>query len=79
MSLYTKLYRRRRYVYYLLISFLFFGILFFSNQSFYTDLLIDSAQGDSKYAININNYVEPPSCHDCPGENGKAVFLSVRI
>jgi hypothetical protein len=25
----------------------------------------------------MQNYVVPDPCNDCPGENGKAVFLSV--
>jgi hypothetical protein len=27
--------------------------------------------------ININNYVPPPNCADCPGEGGAGVYLSV--
>ena len=28
--------------------------------------------------INMQNYVEPEPCVGCPGENGNAVFLSVK-
>jgi hypothetical protein len=30
-----------------------------------------------KPRVNMQNYVEPPVCKGCPGENGGAVFLNV--
>jgi hypothetical protein len=80
MSLYIKIYRRRRLVSYSLIGLLFFGAIVFFNQ--YSDTSIGSRKGQkvnkrSGGGININTYVQPAPCSGCPGENGAPVYLSV--
>lgn len=92
MSLYYKLYRRRHYVYLagLFISMLFIISLLNNNKpSEGTSAVrnegrvIDNNQNPVKGAkkaagerINMNNYVEPPQCVGCPGENGAGVKLT---
>lgn len=94
MSLYYKLYRRRHYVYFagLFISMLFIISLLNNKPSEGTSAVrnegrvIDNNQNPVKGAkkaagerINMNNYVEPPQCVGCPGENGAGVKLTVRV
>ena len=63
MSLYIKMYRRRRLVSYSLIGLLFFGALVFFNQYTDVDTSIESRKGQkvnkrSGSGININTYVQ---------------------
>jgi hypothetical protein len=80
MSLYIKMYRRRRLVSYSLIGIFFFGAIIFLNQ--YSDTSIDArnshkANKRAGNALSTFNYVPPPPCNGCPGENGAPVYLSV--
>ena len=80
MSLYIKVYRRRRYLYYSFICLFFFGIIVFLSQS---DIKTKTKIRTQKRAvvksvIAMDNYLPPPACVGCPGENGAPVLLSVR-
>ena len=39
----------------------------------------DNKLPQKKPRVNMQNYVEPPICRGCPGENGAAVFLNVSV
>ena len=86
--MYYKLYRRRQYIY---LGIFVVCILFLLSQKSQTN--DDSGDGDSRKHIeenpniphmplvrprvNMQNYLQPPVCKGCPGENGGAVFLNV--
>ena len=70
--MYYKLYRRRYYIY-LAIGILV--VLFIFNNSTNDENTIELTRNNRR--INIENYVEPEPCHNCPGENGRPVYLNV--
>jgi hypothetical protein len=53
--------------------------LFFYNTINNTDQKTNVFGKNENYKerINMINYVSPPHCVDCPGENGTAVYLTV--
>lgn len=65
--MYYKFYRRRRTIYILTIATATLFYLFFSKNNFETN------------SNSFFSYIPPDPCKDCPGENGRAVFLSVCI
>jgi hypothetical protein len=83
--MYYKFYRRR-YLIYVLTSILFVVIILNNNKP--SDLDVSNRDQPVKKArnelrrsnerINMENYVEPEPCGNCPGENGKPVYLNVK-
>lgn len=87
--MYYKFYRRRTQIYILVAIVLV--IIFYFSQSGGSSSSSDANQNDeilvgdmkikgrngAKQRINMQNYQPPPLCGDCPGENGKAVYLTV--
>ena len=37
----------------------------------------DIKVGNKRPRVNMKNYIEPPICKGCPGENGAGVYLNV--
>ena len=83
IRMYYRLYRRRNQLY-ILLGVVLVIIFYFSKNSLNTDTKYEEPVVDddkkiiaSIKRINIQNYVPPPPCGDCPGENGKPVYLTV--
>jgi hypothetical protein len=88
--MYYKLYRRR-YTIYTIITILFIIVLLNNNlnsidestnydkNSHDSNNLNKNVKRFNNVRINMQNYVVPDPCNDCPGENGKAVYLSVNL
>ena len=80
--MYYRFYRRRTQLYILagvvLLVFLYFQQNGKSIENGSDNMLVERKH-NGKARINIDNYVQPPACGDCPGENGKPVYLTVRI
>ena len=85
--MYYKLYRRR-YTIYALVTILFIFILLNNNLNSIDQTSNSKSRRDSNsfninvkrsnnVRINMQNYILPKPCNDCPGENGKAVYLNV--
>lgn len=74
---YYRIYRRRQYIYF--AAFIFGLILLINLKKNGPPKDTHNIKRNSNEVININNYVEPEPCIGCPGENGKAVYLSVRL
>lgn len=90
--MYYKLYRRRKYIYFGILTLGIVVLILKSNSSnTYTNNVNDKVDEKNKdkdgephhpqksQRINMKTYVEPEPCLGCPGENGAAVFLSVII
>ena len=85
--MYYRLYRRRNQLFILLGVILVVIFYFSKNDSNSTDRNTKYDEGGesvnrnkksgSLKRINIENYIPPPPCGDCPGENGKPVYLTV--
>jgi hypothetical protein len=81
--LYWFLYRRRNK--FVIILFIVVTILFFSyerkndSSSVYTSVIDKPKQNNVQKKIRINRetYTIPEPCHNCPGENGGGVSLTV--
>lgn len=84
--MYYKLYRRRYYIY-TGLAILLLIFLFYKNQESKANYekykqYVENSNNDNNNRrkgarININTYQTPPPCDGCPGENGKAVYLTV--
>ncbi len=61
--------------YYVLSIVCVIGVAYLYNK-YESDKLIPD-QSTEKLRINIRNFVKPPTCHECRGENGEPVVLTV--
>lgn len=75
---YYRIYRRRQYIYF--AAFIIGLVLLINlnkNENANSQTFEKIARKNPNELININTYVEPELCVGCPGENGKAVYLTV--
>jgi hypothetical protein len=70
--MYYKLYRRRRTIYIIIIVSTLLLFFLSKNNTFSSNLTDHKSKKHPKYRYNY-----PDPCINCPGENGKPVFLSV--
>jgi hypothetical protein len=86
--MFIKLFRRRRLFLYCITGLLFFAFIAYLNHSLDDHVNLKSKQYQerekveqkvvvNKNRVNMQNYVPPPPCNGCPGENGGAVQLTV--
>ena len=77
--MYYKLYRRRQQIF-LLLAVVFIIFIFTLKSNSKTDgkkpleAIVVRKKGER---VNMQNYVPPPPCDGCPGENGQGVSLTV--
>ena len=76
--MYYRLYRRRHQIY-LAIGLILVILVFTRNSSKDNSDHAAVLNKNGVPRINMQNYVPPPQCGDCPGENGAAVYLTVRF
>lgn len=87
--MYYRLYRRRAYIY-ILVAFIVVYFLLTRSGDTNENLAKNSEKPlknfpaanengmKKKSRISMSNYVQPEPCKGCPGENGAAVYLSVK-
>ena len=93
--MYYKLYRRRHYIYAALVFLGIVYLIrnnstrssigtndeadYLKYKKRKTDEKLVEKIQNVKPRINMQTYVEPKPCNGCPGENGGAVYLTVKI
>ena len=77
--MYYKLYRRRQYIF--LVAFLVVLFFYFYTSSggkpYSQNIQVKTGDSFRRARINAETYQVPEPCSGCPGENGRAVYLSV--
>jgi hypothetical protein len=76
--MYYKFYRRRQQISLLLVGiFIIFIYIRKSNDDEKRPSNGGVVKREKGERVNMQNYVQPPPCVDCPGENGAGVSLTV--